>query len=102
MSSISNLSRSNTSNLARSNTSALSADGSREGEGSRKEGGAGWRGRALSILCDWVEGYNYNVTVRRAHSALEPGWTDLVLWAVLVGEDELARTLWAKSTDALR
>ena len=58
-----------------------------------------WR----EILGRTVEGYVHHLDVRASVvPTLPPTWTDLVMWATLIGSEELAETLWAKSHEPLR
>ena len=36
------------------------------------------------------------------HRKLRPEWSDIFLWAVLVGQPEIAGLLWTKTEDPLR
>ena len=56
----------------------------------------------FAILAEWVEGYTHSVSSRYNHDTLVPSWIDLMLWAVLTGEDQLVQPLWAKTRDPLR
>jgi hypothetical protein len=38
----------------------------------------------------------------RRYADLKPDWTDLMMWAVLTGEDSIARMLWHKTTSPIR
>ena len=63
-------------------------------------------GRGFQILRDLegVVGYGTYLSAREAllPSGLRPEWLDLMMWAVLVGEPEIARHLWTKVTQPLR
>ena len=48
------------------------------------------------------QGYQHSVSSRYLHDTLVPSWSDLMLWAVLTGEDQLVQPLWAKTRDPLR
>ncbi|KAL1519033.1 hypothetical protein AB1Y20_003301 [Prymnesium parvum] len=56
------------------------------------------------VLEKLIDGYAYHMQVRRALEphTVKPTWTDLTLWCVLVGERELAHTLWQRSRMPLR
>ena len=56
----------------------------------------------FAILVEWVEGYQHSVHARWLHDALVPSWLDLMLWAVLCGEDALVLPLWQRTRDPLR
>eukprot|EP00965_Chrysotila_dentata_P024991 828296-Pleurochrysis_carterae.AAC.4 len=58
--------------------------------------------KVLSLL---VSGYDRHFEARskqRDASALRPTWTDLMMWAVLIGETDLAHMLWLKTYSPLR
>ena len=56
----------------------------------------------FAILSEWIEGYQQSVYARYTYDTLVPSWIDLMLWAVLTGEDALVQPLWAKTRDPLR
>ena len=62
-----------------------------------------------TVLSELVDGYRAHIDVRQSlHLADKPSeqmiptWTDLMMWAVLSGQDEMAVMLWAKSKEPLR
>lgn len=71
----------------------------------------GWQ-CATQVLSELVDGYRAHIDVRQSlHLAdladkpseqMVPTWTDLMMWAVLSGQDEMAVMLWAKSKEPLR
>jgi len=57
----------------------------------------------MKILSALVDGYDYHLNVRASKPKdVKPTWTDLMMWAVLIGETSLAHTLWRKSRMPLR
>ena len=59
------------------------------------------------ILEALVDGYSYHMEARRQEAVSNgcrerPTWTDLTLWAALIGEPELAHLLWRQSRTPLR
>lgn len=60
------------------------------------------RGEGWDILAEWSMGYRSHIEVRRENGLLEATWTDLMLWAVITGEDSLVRPLWTRSRDPIR
>jgi len=68
----------------------------------------GW-GHAQQVLGKMVNGYSVHLDVRRelAHDGgsdgrITPMFTDLMMWAVLAGQHELAVVLWSKAEAPLR
>ena len=61
--------------------------------------GFGW----TLLLGELVPGYKAHLAVRKSvDPSIQPTWTELMLWAVLVGEEPLARLLWAKTHEPIR
>lgn len=60
---------------------------------------------AAQVLSAMVDGYEAHLAARREldeQGGLKPNWTDLMMWAVLSGQHELAEALWEKTTDPIR
>ena len=61
----------------------------------------------FAILIDLLDEHvsmeeGLDVRSMESNGVLEPNWVDLMMWAVLVGERELARQLWSQTADPLR
>jgi len=60
------------------------------------------------ILSEPVDGYKMHFPTRMRQEvlsnvdALAPSWTDLMMWAVLIGEPKMAELLWSKTVQPLR
>ena len=54
------------------------------------------------ILSDWIPHYKTHILVRREKNLLQPGWDDLMLWAVLTRETSMVKPLWARSKEPIR
>ena len=58
------------------------------------------------VLEELVGGYDYHMNVRGTLAGglreVLPTWTDLTMWSVLIGEPDLAHTLWRRSRMPLR
>ena len=67
----------------------------------------GWV-HASGILAFMIDGYRISLSQRlKIHSALKDtpmpcSWVDLMMWAAVSGQPELARALWEKTNDPLR
>ena len=61
----------------------------------------------FAVLIDLLDEHismeeSLTVRVSETDGVLEPGYMDLMIWAVLVGSRDMARELWGQTTDPLR
>lgn len=57
---------------------------------------------ATNVLSAVVDGYAFHLEARRAAGQMSPNWTDLMMWAVLSGQHDLAEALWEKTSSPIR